>query len=158
MTDFKNPGVSKNVRTSEDSGQLTLNHFVFDLAASYKPATFNEATDDRIQIGEIPAGEVLVPHLCRIAIPEIDADGSPTGDYLIGTDADPDALKGSAASETPVVLTGEDILVQATPVGSRTAPTPIYVTAAGATATLAETGQFVFDQCTRPWDVTIDGA
>lgn len=157
MTISRNPGVSKNVRTSEAAGQLSLNHFEFDFAAPYAPATFTNSTSDAIQIAEIPAGEVLVPHLCRISIPQLDTDGSPTGDYSIGTEDDPDALKGTAASETAVVLTGEDILVQATPVGSRDQPTPIYVHARGAHATVATTGKVVVDLVTRPYDATIDG-
>lgn len=157
MTTSANHGVSKNVRTGEAAGVPTLNPFVFDFAASYAPATFTSVTSDRIQIGEVPAGEVLVPHLCRISIPQLDSNGAPTGDYSIGTADDPDALKGSAASETAVVLTGEDLLVQATPVGARDVPTPIYIHALAAHATVAVTGKVKFDQVTRPYDVTIDG-
>lgn len=155
--DYQSHGVSKNLRTSEDAGQLTYNRFVFDFAASYRPPTFTNASSDKIQIGEVPAGEVLVPHLCRIEIPAIDTHGSPTGDYSIGTADDPDALKGTAASETAVVLTGEDILVQASGVGDRDEPTPIYLVALGAHATVAPTGKVVFEQITRPYDATIDG-
>jgi len=157
MATARNPGVSKNVRTSEDAGQLTLNHFEFDLAASYRPTSFAATTSDRIQIGEVPAGEVLVPHLCRIAVPVLDTHNSPTGDYSIGTADDADALKGTAASETAVVLSGEDLLVQPDGVGSRDQPTPIYLHALGAHATLAATGKVVFDQVSRPFDATIDG-
>lgn len=157
MTISRNPAVSKNLRTSEAAGQLTLNHFEFDLAGPYAPSTFASTSSDRIQIGEVPAGEVLVPHLCRISIPALDANGSPTGDYAIGTEDDPDALKGTAASETPVVLSGEDLLYPAPPIGSPNVPTPIYVSALAAHATLATSGVIVFDQVTRPYDSTIDG-
>ncbi|WP_202841965.1 hypothetical protein [Luteimonas saliphila] len=157
MTEYANPGVSKNVRASEDAGQLTYNRFTFDFAASYAPATFTNASSDRIQVGEVPAGEVLVPHLCRMDIPELDTAGSPTGDYSLGIAGAAASLRASAASETPVVLTGEDFLVPATPIGARDVPTPIYLSAVAAHATIAATGVLVFEQVTRPYDVTIDG-
>jgi hypothetical protein len=156
MTDSANPSVSKNVRTSEDASALTQNEFVFDFTKSYAPSTFTNASSDRIQIGEVPAGEVLVPHLCRASIPALDVHGSPTGDYSIGVDGSAAVLKGSAASETAVVLFGEDWLVPATPIGSPDEPTPIYITAVAAHATVNSTGQIVFQQVTRPWDHNLD--
>lgn len=155
--EYQNPATGKNVRTSEDAGQMTLNPFRFDFAGSYRPATFTSASSDRIKIGEVPAGEVLVPHLCRISIPQLDTAGSPTGDYSLGVDGAPASLRASAPSETAVVLTGEDLLVPATPIGSPDEPTPIYLTAVAAHATVAATGVIAFDQVSRPWDSSIDG-
>lgn len=63
-------------------------------------------TTDSLQIGVVPAGYVLVPHLCNIRIPVLDVAAG--GDYSIGTIADPDALAAAAAAETARALFGED--------------------------------------------------
>lgn len=156
MTTYANPSVGKNVRTSEDAGQLTLNLFVFDLAATaYQPPAL--AQNDLIQIGLVPLGEKLVPHLCRIDVPQLDSNGAPTGDYAIGTLADDDALKGSAASETAVTLFGEDFALATAAVGSASDDTPIYLKAVNASATLPVVGKIVFFAVSRPVRADLDG-
>ena len=154
MATYTNTGIT-NLRTGEDAGQLTLNNQVFDFAKD-GPATFTSVTTDKIHFATIPAGEVLVQHLSSISLPAIDTHGTPTGDYSIGTADDEDALKGTAASETAVVLTGEDILVSGV-IGSPNAPVLLYIHALAAHATVSTTGKIVSNLVTRPYDATIDG-
>jgi hypothetical protein len=153
MADSKNPTLGASLRTSEDAGQITHNKFVFDFSKAYAPAAI--AATDRIFIGMVPAGEVLMPHLCLLSLPNMDTSG-PTGDYSIGAGTDDDALKGSAAAETAVVLSGEDFILT-NPVGSKTADTPIYLYFINAVNTPPVTGKVIFDQITRPWNDDIDG-
>lgn len=151
--DSKNPTIGTSLRTSEDAGQLTHNKFVFDFAAPYAPTAIVAA--DRIQVGVVPAGEVLVPQLSLMSIPNMDTSG-PTGDYSIGTADDPDALKAAAAAETAVVLFGED-WVLTNPVGAKDVDTPIYVVFTNPVNTPPTSGKITFEQVTRPWDDQIDG-
>lgn len=130
--------------------------FTFDFADPIqKPAAI--AANDLILIGTIPAGHVMLYQLSRFAIPQLDSAGSPTGDYSIGTEAVPAALKGSAASETAVALFGEDILIPAAVIGSPTDDTPIYIKAIAASATVPSTGKIVAELAYRAWDSSIDG-
>jgi hypothetical protein len=149
---YQNPSISKNVRTAEEAGDVTNNHFVFDFAqASYAPTAL--AAADRIQIGEVGTGEVLIPYLCRFAIPAF----ATSGNYTIGTDDNSTALQGSTSSAAATTLVGSAILTPGAVVGSEAQPTPIYLFAAGAIAGVVTTGKIVFDQITRPYDQTIDG-
>lgn len=157
MTTHANPKVDANLPNVPDVGQIAFNRHVFDIAvgAGYRPAAIAE--NDLIQIGVVPAGHVLIPHLSRLSWPALEG-GTPASDYTIGTAASPAILKGSAASETAVVLFGEDWLVPATPIGARDADTPIYakiITAAF--HTIATTGQIVFEPVYRPWRADLDG-
>ena len=154
MTTHTNPKQSE-APIANTAGVLLIWPFVFDLAdASIRPAAI--AQNDLIQIGEIPAGHTLVPVLSRFAIPQIDSNVSPTGDYSIGTAASAAALKGSAASETAAALFGEDILIPATAIGSPTDPTPIYIKAINASATVPSTGKIVAELVYRAWDSALD--
>lgn len=118
--------------------------FEFDLSASYAAGS---ATDETlICIGYVPADCVMVRHLSRLEIPQLDSNNAPTGDYEVGTAADPDALKASAAAETAVVLSGEDWRTDTDTgvIGSETEETPIYIRVSNVIATLG-TGTIVFD-------------
>lgn len=154
MTDTVNPNVNDVLPNVPAVSALAFNRFVYDQAASYHSTDVN--VGDRIQIGVIPAGQVMVQHLSRLSIPALEG-ASPASDYTIGTDADPDALKGSAASETAVVLTGEDFLVGAEPIGSPDEDTPIYITFITADqVNEAVTGKIVFEPVTRAWRDELD--
>jgi hypothetical protein len=146
-TNYAAPAVN-TVNSSEDAGQLTFNAFDFDFAKSYAPAALGAG--DKIQIGVVPAGEKLVPQLCRLDMLKIDT-GTPTGDYSIGTEDAPTALKGSTASETSAaVLFGEDWSLATGAVGSADEPTPIYIVIINASDAVPTTGVIRFEQVSRP--------
>ena len=155
MTTFRNPAVLAGKAVGTKAGELTINREVFDLAnTGYRPSAI--ASGNLIQIGVVPAGNKLVPYLCLLQIPTLDSDGSPTGDYTLGSANDPDALKGSAAAETAVNLSGEDFIVGTADLGALADDVPIYLKATNNIATLAATGKIVFDVVTRPYDSTVD--
>jgi hypothetical protein len=149
-TIFTNPGVSRNLRTADDAGDLTFNAFVFDLAnTAYAPTAI--ANGDKIQIGTVPAGEKLVAHLCRLDIPVIDTDVSPTATGTVGTAASAAAVAGSQTlSASAKLLTAEDFALTTAEVGDANVDTPIYLTFTAAVKTLAATGKIVFEQVSRP--------
>jgi hypothetical protein len=150
MTTSKNPNVDGPQATPCEAGGLKFNRHVFDFAASYAPAAV--VTGALIQIGVVPAGNKLVPHLSRIAIPALDTNGAPTGDYTVGSADDPDALKAAAAAETAVVLSGEDFTVVTSELGALAEDVPVYITATGDFATVAATGKVFADLVIRPFD------
>lgn len=154
MATSKNPAVDNSKATPCDAGGIRFNRDVFDLAGSYAPAAV--ASGDLIQIGVIPAGNKLVPHLSRIAVPQLDSNGAPTGDYSIGSAADPDALKASAPAETAVVLSGEDFTAVTSELGALAEDVPVYITAVNGFATLAAAGKVVADLVIRPFNSRID--
>jgi hypothetical protein len=130
------------------AGLMAIDKFTFSLAASY--ATGAATDESLIEIGIVPAGQVLVPQLSLLDIPVLDSNGAPTGDYEIGTAAVPAALKASAAAETAVVLFGEDWLRPV--IGSETEDTPILIRVVNVIATLGSgtiTFQPVFENCRR---------
>lgn len=154
MADFANPNINDVLPNVPDTGTIAFNRFIYDQAADYHSDDIN--VGDRIQIGVVPAGQVLVPHLSRLSLPALEG-ASPASDYTIGTDADPDALKGSAASETAVVLFGEDWLAPAASVGHPSQDTPIYITFITADqVNEAVTGQIVFEPALRAWRDDLD--
>ena len=154
MADFANPNINDVLPNVPDTGTIAFNRFTYDQAASYHAAAVS--VGDRIQIGVIPAGQVMVQHLSRLSIPALEG-ATPLSDYTIGTEADPDALKGTAASETAVVLTGEDFLVGADPIGHPAEDTPIYITSITANQTnVATTGKIVFEPALRAWRDDLD--
>jgi hypothetical protein len=151
MATFYNPA-NRNRALSNVAGvgQLQYDYFVFSLAASY--ASGASADESLIEIGRVPADQVLVPHLCRLSLPVLDSNGAPTGDYEVGTAADTDVLLASRAAETAAaVIFGEDWLVPAAEIGSQTEDTPIYIRVSSVIATLG-TGSIVFEQVTRPYN------
>ena len=149
MTIFANPNVTHNLRNTGNAAGLSINIFNFDLADSaYKPAAIG--VGDKIQIGTIPAGDALVPHLCRIDVPIIDSNGTPTGSASIGTTGFPSALNATGAVAAAQLLSGEDFaLATAGNIGDANVDTPIYLTFTAAVATLAATGKITFVQITR---------
>lgn len=153
--DFKalNYGTSA-VRTSEDAGQLTYNRFVFDLAnAAYRPAVV--AIADGIVVGVVPAGELLLPWLSRLDIPQIDTTAN--GQASLGTIAVPAALKAAGVVNAAQLMTGEDFLTPAAVIGSRTVDTLIVLRFTVGVTTLAASGKIIGQFVTRPWDVATDG-
>lgn len=152
---YANPKVDAILPNVPAIGSLAFNRHTFDFAdTSYAPTDLNLA--DTVQIGVVPAGHVLVPHLCRLAVPQLET-GSPVSDYTIGTEANPDALKGSAPSETAAALFGEDWLVPVEAIGHPTEDTPIYITIITANpAGTAVSGSVVFEPVYRAWRDDID--
>jgi len=157
MTTYANPASAKNLRSAPDASDLVHQYFEFDFAnTAYRPSTI--AANDLLEIAIVPAGHRSVPHLWRIDMIPIDTDGSPTGDYSIGTSGSAAALKASTASETAAyTMTAEDFALSTAEVGSRTADTSIYVKAINASATAPTTGKIKVWAVYRAWDVAIDG-
>jgi hypothetical protein len=155
MATLKNPAHYSNQFSVLAQGLLAFNRFTFDLTASYAAGA---ATDETlIVIGYIPVDCVMVPHLSRLAMPQMDSHGSPTGDWEVGIASNTDALLGTTAAETAAAVTfGEDWLRPAEVIGSRTEETPILVRVSNVIATLG-TGSIVFEPCFRAWNPLIDG-
>jgi len=155
--------VSKNVATSEAASNLTFNKFVTDLSKAASgfqvlgiPATLvAPQIGDQIQIGVIPAGEILVPHLCRFTNPIIDSGA--TGIASLGTTALPAGIKATASVQAAATYVGSGFAISTGEVGADNAETPVYLTFTAAVATLAATGLIVWDQVTRPWNSMTDG-
>lgn len=154
MATTYNPAVRQGKAVPTEAGQLKVLHEVYTLGASYASTDINNG--DLIQVGVVPAGCKLVPHLSALRIPAIDSNGAPTGDYTIGSATTPAALKGSAASETAVTLSGEDFLLASAELGAKAADVPIYVKAVADSATTPTTGSFVADWVIRPYDSAVD--
>lgn len=155
MATFKNPENEQRDLSVLAQGVLGFNRFTFDLEAAY--AADLGAADDLILIGYVPPDCKLVEHLSRLYIPELDTDGSPTGDHSVGTAAAPAALLASTASETvSTVYFGEDLLRQTVSIGSTSEATPIYIKIINVVATLG-TGVIVFEPVFRAYNPLIDG-
>jgi hypothetical protein len=156
MTTYANPAAERSMANNDRVGDLVVNPFAFDVAnAAYKPASL--AISDKVQIGIVPAGCVLLPHLSLIRIPALDTNGSPTGSASIGTSASAANIKATTSVSAAQTLSGEDFLLTNGPIGSRTVDTPIYLTFTAAVATLQTTGTIYADLAIRCWDKTIDG-
>lgn len=134
MATFKNPENAKRVPSVFQQHTLCIVPYEFDLSASY--ASGAEAAESLIEVGIVPPDCVLVPEHCLLDIPQLDTNGVPTGDYEIGTEADTDALKASAAAETAAVLFGEDWNRPTTAVGGYPSATSIVIRVVNAIATL----------------------
>lgn len=155
MANTYNPAVKQGVAVPDSAGDLKLNRFIYDFAqTSYADADINDL--DTIVIGVVPAGCKLVPHLSRIVIPQLDTNGAPTGDYQIGTVTDPDALKGSAAAETAVILSGEDFTVLTSELGAKASDVEVVISAIGNVATTTTTGKIIAELVVRPYDSRLD--
>lgn len=154
MTTYTNPATERSLVNTDSAGVLACNPSKFALGASYAPSDIN--TGDLIQIGIVPAGCKLVPHLCRISVPVLDSNGAPTGDYSIGSATDPDALKDTAASETAVVLSGEDFTADTSELGARNVDVPVYIKALADSATTPTTGTIDVDLVIRAYDANVD--
>ncbi len=155
MATFKNPANERPGLSVLAQGLLAYDRFEFDLSKPY--AVGAGADESIIVIGYVPVDCVLVPQLTKLTIPQLDSNGAPTGDYYVGTLADTDALKGTAAAETATVLFGEDFLAPTAPVGSQAEATAIVIHVHNVIATLATTGKIVFEPVFRAWNPAIDG-
>lgn len=155
MANTYNPAVKQGVAVPVSAGDIVMNRFIYDFAqTSYADADINDT--DTITIGVVPAGCKLVPHLSRISIPILDTNGAPTGDYSLGTATDPDALKGSAAAETAVVLSGEDFTVLTSELGAKASDVEVILTAIGNVATTTAVGKIYVELAIRPYDSRLD--
>lgn len=152
MSTHDNPKLTPRV-TPAGSGTLYIDRQVTDLADSVQTPAL--ANGDLLQIGMVPAGTKLVPHLCRLAVPKLDTNGAPTGKFKIGTAATADALVAEANASAAV--TDLQTNFKAVEIGSATKDTPIYLTLSAALATQATSGEIVFDVALRAWDTAIDG-
>lgn len=155
MATFKNPANENRDVSLLAAGVIGWDRYEFNLAASY--ATGCGADESLIVIGYVPADCVLIPHLSRLYIPQLDAHVSPTGDHEVGILTNTDALLASIASETAATTYfGEDFLVPAEVIGSATAPTPIVIRVVNVIATLG-TGTIRFEPAYRARRSVIDG-
>lgn len=155
MSTYKNPNVDGPKSMPLQAGQPVIAPEVFDFAnTGYRPTDVNNG--DLIQVGVVPAGCKLVPHLSRLSIPQLDTNAAPTGDYTVGSADDPDALKGSAAAETAVVLSGEDFTAGTSALGAKYVDVPIYVKAVADFATTAAAGKITADWVYRAFDSAVD--
>lgn len=112
------------------------------------------ANADQIQIGVVPGGCVLIPHLCALRVPKLDTNATPTGKYKIGTETTIDALAAEQLGSAAISLTAEDFALSGV-IGSETDDVPIFLTASAAVATLG-TGKIVLDLAIRNWRPEVD--
>ena len=158
MPTYSNPSLAPLTPIPSSVGPVIHDRRTFDLAAAagYRPASL--VNGDDIVLFTVPAGCVLVPHLCRIAFPVIDSNGSPTGQASIGTTTTPAALRAAASVGTAVrVDSGEDFLQPSAPIGSPTEPVNVVLRFTANVATLATTGQIVCDYFVRAYRTDVDG-
>lgn len=158
MATYSNPSLATLTPIPSAVGPLIHDRRVFDLAAAagYRPSTL--VSGDDIVLFTVPAGCVLVPHLCRIAFPVIDSNGAPTGQASIGTTAVPAALRAAQAiSGSARVDSGEDFLAPAAPIGHPTEPVNVVLRLTANVATIAASGQIVSDFVVRAYRSDIDG-
>jgi hypothetical protein len=152
MTQYNNPALVAGA-TPFAAGAVYADPQVLDITDRRTfPAA--AALGDQIQIGVVPAGCTLLPHLTRIRIPVLDTGA--TGKYKLGTAANATAVAAELAATAAQTLFGED-LVQTGVVGSATDDTPIYLTVSVAIATQAAAGKIVCDLAFRAYDVDVDG-
>lgn len=150
MSTYNNPKLLSRV-TPTANGALYIDRQVTDIS---DPAAFPAAlaNADLVQIGVVPAGTKLVPHLCRLSLPDLDT-GS-TGNASVGTAASGASLIAAGSIQAAAVKSQSDF--KAVEIGSPTDDTPLYLAATAASTTPA-TGQIVFDLALRAWDTAIDG-
>lgn len=113
------------------------------------------ALNDTIQIGVVPAGHVLVPHLSTLSVPKLDTNGTATGTVSIGTSADADSLL-AATSVGAAISKGVGTLL-AGAVGSADDDVPILAKVTAALATQATAGTITGQWVLRAYDAAIDG-
>lgn len=130
--------------------QVTLNAKLHELTGGAI------ANGDQVQIGIVPAGMVLVPHLSLLQLPILDSDANDTLTYKIGTEASTAAVAAQQGGGAAVTLSGEDLVLTGT-VGDPDEDTPIYLTATAAAATLANTGDIRLSLALRAWRSDVDG-
>lgn len=152
---YRNPAVLQGKPVAPFAGGTTCSREKFDFAdTAYRPASL--PLNDLVQIGVVPAGQKLLPHLCCLQLPIIDTNGTATGQVQIGTAGNPTALKAAGAVNTAQVLSGEDFTVGTGAIGAKDVDVPIYLKVTTAVATVAATGAILFDVVTRPYDGAVD--
>lgn len=146
--------------TPNESGGLYIDRQVTNLdAAGF--LTANPASGDNIQIGVVPAGCKLVPHLCLLQVPVLDTNATSTVKYKVGSVATVGAL---AAEVTPgnnatSTVASASFIVGAAGFGSPTDDVPIYLNLSAAVATqpaAGARGKVLFDLALRAWDSKFD--
>ncbi|KLD65429.1 hypothetical protein [Dyella japonica] len=153
MTTYINAKLVASI-TAFAVGALYVDRQVTDLAdRGVIPA--GVLNGDKIQIGVVPAGHVLVPQHCTIQIPKLDTNAVATGKFKIGTDAKADALVAEKTAGAAIVLRGSDCDVTAT-IGDPSEDTPIYLGVTGPLATQAQTGKIIADLVIRAWQSEVD--
>jgi hypothetical protein len=131
------------------NGAVYLDTQVTNLASpGFWPAAI--AVGDQIQIGEVPAGAVLIPWLSNIQLPVLDSGPAGTLSVSLGTQATPAALKATAAAEAATNVPGSSLSATAL-IGDPVNPTPIYITATAAAVAAAQTGRIVANLAFRAW-------
>ena len=153
MSTYNNPKLNSRI-TPTANGALYIDRQITDISDPVQfPAA--AANGDLIQIGVVPAGTKLVEHLCRLQVPKLDTNVSPTVKFKIGTATTADALV-SEATQTAAI---NDLQPQfkAVEIGSATDDTPIYLTLSAAIATQAASGLIKFDVALRAYDSEVDG-
>lgn len=164
MPTYRNPSNALLTPISDAVGVLVHDRRTFDLAAAagYRPPSLVN-TDD-IVLYEVPAGQVLVPHLCRFAIPVIDSNGAPTGQASLGhivqtptPIAATASLRAAAAVNAARIDSAEDLLQPTAPIGHPEFPTLVVLRFTANVATVAPTGQIIADVVTRAYRRDIDG-
>jgi hypothetical protein len=143
MTTLKNPTVDKNLPNVVGS-EICWDIQSFDIAnTSYGLPSL--VANQLIQVGTVPAGHKLVAHLSRISVPVLDSNGTPLGDWTLGTATTANALLTTQQSETAAVFSGEDFVAaatdaRATEIGSDLVDVPIYIKLTASAGTAAVTG------------------
>ncbi|MDN5925036.1 MAG: hypothetical protein L0H70_08565 [Xanthomonadales bacterium] len=130
------------------AGAVYVDQQVTDVAGDDFPTSI--ADGDLVQIGVVPANCVLVPHLCNIAVPILDTNGTATLKFTVGTAADTDVLVSSEKDAKAAVTLKPGDLLPAT-VGDPENDTPIYLVATAAAATLATSGTITADLAVRAY-------
>lgn len=160
MTTYNNSKLRARA-TPAGAGQLYIDRQITNLDATGF-LTSAPASGDNIQIGVVPAGCKLVPQLCTIQVPVLDAHASAsTVKYKIGSVATVGAL---AAEVTPgnnlaTIVAASAFIVGAAGFGSPTDDTPIFLNLSAAVATqpaAGARGKVLFDLALRAWDSVID--
>ncbi len=154
-------GVQRKLATCDSGSGITLQKFVVPFTdpvfAPGGVAITNFVVGDLIQIGVVPAGEVLVPHLCLIKTPAFDSN-TPVGTGTIGSSSSEAAVAPSFVFGTAQTLTAEDFSLGTAEIGADNADTPIYIAVTHILSTIVLTGSIEFIQVSRPWDSSVDGA
>ncbi|GEM_PF-5931175 len=135
--------------TPETSGAVYVDRQSIDLSGA--PAYLN---GDVIQVGVVPAGSKLIPHLTRLSFPVLDSNATPTGTYNVGTLVTPTALATGLTAGTAVTRNVGSLPDVA--IGDPDVEVPIYLTLTAALATQAAAGKVQLDLAVRAWDHAVD--
>ena len=164
MPTYRNPSLATLTPIPSAAGPLIHDRRVFDLAATAGHRPPSLIIGDDIVLYEVPANQVLVPHLCRFALPIIDSNGAPTGSASLGHIVQtptpivvPASLRATALVNAARIDSAEDLLQPTAPIGNSEVPTLLILRFTAAVATIAPTGQIIADIVTRAYRRDIDG-